>query len=195
MYLPHKKSQFCCKAVLEVSIAAMNEPERFRSPEYLNVLDPSPASQACQIEPSSIQCMQQWAESGYPNEICGLLIGTINTQGWLISKVVQIDNLNHARASDRFQLDPAGYQAVDKSLRGSGEEIIGVFHSHPDCPAKPSPTDMENAWEGFLYPIISVHQGKIHELRGWCVNDAGKQFQSVPMQSISVHLQSGSTSV
>lgn len=127
--------------------------------------------------------MSEWANAGYPHEICGLLIGKLTATGWQIEDVTQVENLNKERASDRFQLDPAGYQAVDKSLRGSGKEIIGVFHSHPDCPAKPSPTDLANAWDGFLYPIISVCEGKTRSILAWTINDQGDRFQAVELQS------------
>jgi proteasome lid subunit RPN8/RPN11 len=124
--------------------------------------------------------MHKAAEAGYPHEICGLLIGKMEHDTWFISEARQIENLNKERASDRFQLDPAGYQAVDRELRGNGNEIIGVFHSHPDCPAKPSPTDLENAWEGFIYPIISVCDGRVREQLNWALNESGTKFISIP---------------
>jgi len=93
--------------------------------------------------------------------------------------VRQVQNLNSERASDRFQLDPQGYQAIDRDIRGSGLEIIGVFHSHPDCPAKPSPTDLTSAWEGFLYPIVSVCEGALMDVQCWELDDAAGKFYRV----------------
>ena len=158
----------------------MYEPERFRSAEYLAVLDSSDTTRHCTFSASAKESMSAAAAAGYPHEICGLLIGNLKADHWIISEARQIENLNKERAADRFQLDPAGYQAVDRELRGSGMEIIGVFHSHPDCPAKPSPTDLENAWEGFLYPIISVCDGVAVEQLNWALNESGEQFQSIP---------------
>jgi proteasome lid subunit RPN8/RPN11 len=157
----------------------MYEPERFRSAEYLAVLDSSGAALSCNFSAEASATMKQAAEAGYPHEICGLLIGKLDGEIWLIEEARQIENLNKERAADRFQLDPAGYQAVDRELRGSGMEIIGVFHSHPDCPAKPSPTDLDNAWEGFLYPIVSVCDGTVAEQLNWTLNETGKQFRAV----------------
>ena len=157
----------------------MNEPERFRSAAYLSVLDHSEPDQSCLFSSSALQVMTQVAESGYPDEICGLLTGTYSTTGWTITGARQVGNINTERSADRFQLDPAGYQQVDRELRGSGSEIIGVFHSHPDCPAKPSPTDLENAWEGFLYPIISVCEGRVEAIHVWVLSRDGKKFQKV----------------
>lgn len=157
----------------------MYEPERFRSAEYLAVLDNADTTCYCTFSPAAEESMRTAAEAGYPHEICGLLIGNLKAGHWIISEARQIENLNKERAADRFQLDPAGYQAVDRELRGSDMEIIGVFHSHPDCPAKPSPTDLENAWEGFLYPIISVYDGEVAEQLNWALNEAGNRFQQI----------------
>lgn len=160
-------------------------PERFLSKSYLDIIDKQVSSQQCVFSKQAMAAMQDIAKQGYPLEICGLLVGRNNAQGWFVDSVSQVDNLNKERAADRFQLDPAGYQTVDRELRGSGKEIIGVFHSHPDCPAKPSPTDLTSAWEGFVYPIISVCEGQVAEVNCWLVTDdvsAGGRFQKLPHQ-------------
>jgi len=154
-------------------------PERFQSPEYLAVLADTHTAQTAIFHETALNDMHKIAEKGYPNEICGLLLGSINAQGWNIQQVRQVKNINTERAADRFQLDPNGYQAIDREIRGSGVEIIGVFHSHPDCPAKPSPTDLGSAWEGFLYPIISVCDGKVASIHCWEPNDSSGKFHPV----------------
>jgi len=159
----------------------MHEPERFRSPEYLAVLDETTASQTCHFSASALHTMKKAAEKDYPLEACGLLIGTANN-GWQVDEARQVENLNKERASDRFQLDPTGYQRIDSELRGSGREIIGVFHSHPDCPAKPSPTDLESAWEGFAYPIISTCKGEVSGILCWTLNEDGDKFQPLSVE-------------
>jgi len=156
-------------------------PERFKSPEYLAVLAATITSQVAVFKKGVLEHMQNIASHGYPNEICGLLLGSITEQGWTVHEIRQVKNINDTRASDRFQLDPAGYQAVDREIRGTGIEIIGVFHSHPDCPAKPSPTDLENAWEGFLYPIVSTYNGKKNNILCWEVSETSGKFHSILM--------------
>jgi len=155
------------------------EPERFRSPAYLAVIDDTARPEHLYIKQSCIDLVYREAETAYPLEGCGLLIGSLDGEGWQVSEVRPVANLNTERAADRFQLDPAAYQRIDRELRGSGNEIIGVFHSHPDCPAKPSPTDLGSAWEGFAYPIISVCDGQATEMRCWAVNIPGDGFQHI----------------
>jgi proteasome lid subunit RPN8/RPN11 len=134
----------------------------------------------CSCPTACVESMHQVAEQAYPLEACGLLIGTLNDEGWNVQEVRAVTNLNTERAADRFQLDPEAYRRIDSELRGSGREIIGVFHSHPDCPAKPSPTDLESAWDGFIYPIISVHQGKTADVRCWALGN-DERFGLVPL--------------
>jgi proteasome lid subunit RPN8/RPN11 len=153
--------------------------ERFNTPAYRAVIDEANDARDYSIAEAATTLMHDTAVAGYPHEVCGLLIGTVDTQHWHIERAVAIDNLNKERASDRFQLDPAAYQTVDRELRGTGQEIIGVFHSHPDCLARPSPTDLENAWDMFLYPIVSVCAGQVVDTAYWALNDAGTKFCTI----------------
>ncbi len=161
------------------------EPERFHSAEYLAVLDEHSNDLMLNISSPCLEKMHQAAQAGYPLEICGLLVGKITDSIWQVHDIRPVANLNNERAADRFQLDPAGYQAIDRELRGSGIEIIGVYHSHPDCPAKPSPTDLASAWEGFAYPIISVCDGKAVDVQCWAVNSSTNAFQNISIEETS----------
>lgn len=157
-------------------------PERFHSRDYLDVLDTSQTTKRlCLIQNAATQVMLSSAEDHYPDEACGLLLGILTDQGWRIEETRAVRNLNTDRAADRFILDPAAYQSVDRELRGSGRgrEIIGIYHSHPDCPAKPSPTDLTNAWEGFAYIIVSTYEGHAIDTQCWTLNNTGDKFQSV----------------
>ncbi|MDQ6951561.1 MAG: M67 family metallopeptidase [Mariprofundales bacterium] len=154
-------------------------PERFFSEAYTSIISSTASTDALTIATRALATMQQAAIHGYPHEICGLLIGTLGGTHWQITEARQVANLNRERASDRFHLDPAAYQQIDRELRGTTHEIIGVFHSHPDCPAMPSPTDIGHAWEGFLYPIISVYASEIAEISWWRLSENSKQFQLV----------------
>lgn len=152
---------------------------RFDTDAYRAVIDGTSDQRQCNIVDSALETMKTSALSGYPYEVCGLLIGMVNEKCWEIAEARVVENLNKTRASDRFQLDPLTYQRIDRSLRGSGREIVGVFHSHPDCLARPSPTDLEHAWDMFLYPIVSVIDGVIVDVNYWALNDEGTQFLAI----------------
>ncbi len=159
-------------------------PERFNSPEYRNVIDAEPAGTVCRLSAAAIRVMSEAAGQRYPNEACGLLIGCADAEGWLVDEAREAPNLNTERAADRFILDPAAYQRTDAELHGTGREIVGIWHSHPDCPARPSPTDLANAWDGFAYVIVSVHEGRVAGLECWALNQTGERFQSVAIREL-----------
>jgi len=152
---------------------------RFDTDAYRAVIDNTADKRQCNISNNAKKTMKSSAEKGYPHEICGLLIGVAHHDGWNITEARTVDNLNTSRAADRFELDPVAYQTIDRSLRGTGQEIVGVFHSHPDCLAQPSPTDLTHAWDMFLYPIISVEKGVATALNYWALNDQGTHFLAI----------------
>jgi proteasome lid subunit RPN8/RPN11 len=109
--------------------------------------------------------------AGYPEETCGLLLGHRNAVDVEILDLVEVRNLDRERAHDRYELDPDGYVAADLEAREQGCEIVGIWHSHPDHPAKPSATDRERAWEGWSYLIASVTRDGVVELRSWHLHE------------------------
>jgi len=92
------------------------------------------------------------AEAAYPEEACGLVVR--DAAGGL--SCVRCRNL----APDprvRFEVDPA---LVLDALRSG--RLHGVYHSHPDGPARPSAEDLERAglWGAELeWTVVSVRAG------------------------------------
>lgn len=120
------------------------------------------------------QRLSGWALQRYPDEACGLLIGRGVGQRIEVERVSPARNLNVSRSKDRYLLDPKAFLAADKEARASGLDIVGIWHSHPDCPAIPSETDLEAAWAGYSYLIISVAAERVLEWRSWRLN--GERF-------------------
>lgn len=118
--------------------------------------------------------LEGWARSGYPNETCGLLIGESQDGVAVTARAVLAKNLNKERATDRYELDPKDQLAAEADARASGLEVIGVWHSHPDYPARPSETDRMMAWPKWSYLIISVSNENIEDVRAWQLNRQGE---------------------
>ena len=80
------------------------------------------------------------AESEYPFEACGLLLGR-QLQDWLfISEVVPSPNFADEPLHN-FEIDPGLRLRIQKASREGENGIIGHYHSHPDAEAAPSATD------------------------------------------------------
>lgn len=99
------------------------------------------------------------AEHACPREACGLLVGV----GGDVFEAVETANL--ADRPDRFLIDPRAHIALMRRLRGSGLEIVGVFHSHPEGRAEPSAIDREAAcYPGWLWLIAAPRRDRGTEI-------------------------------
>lgn len=106
------------------------------------------------------------AREGHPHEVCALLLGVRLGRSTRVQRYAPSANLAEERRT-RYVLDPRDYVAADQAARREGLEIVGFWHTHPDHPAVPSPTDREAAWEGVSYVIQAVTAAAADDLRSW----------------------------
>ena len=98
---------------------------------------------------TAVDAILAHAAAAAPREACGLLIG----EGQVVHRAVAARNLSPR--DTRYQVAPDDHFAAVRAARHDGLEVIGAYHSHPDSPAEPSPTDREAAFGGFLFVIAS----------------------------------------
>lgn len=146
-----------------------------------------------------LQLIQNHAESTYPEECCGILIGQIqgNTKtlievlptenSWgdkAVDNFQTIETSNKTSKRNRFSIAPRVMFEVQKETRSRNLDIIGIFHSHPDNPAHPSEFDRAIAWATYSYIIVSVQNGKACDLKSWMLDDDHK-FQPEEIITLS----------
>jgi proteasome lid subunit RPN8/RPN11 len=119
-----------------------------------------------------------YAESTYPEECCGLLLGKITEAAVQAIAMQATENDWQGNRCNRFSIAPEVLLKAQKLARENQLEIIGIYHSHPDHAAIPSETDRQLAWSGYTYLIVSVSQGKAIDLQAWQLDDQ-EQFQPV----------------
>lgn len=104
------------------------------------------------IAPDAYATMMAAAAAAHPLEACGLLFGA----GPHVATAQVTANV--AGNPDRhFEIDPAALIAAHRSMRdGTGPQVMGYFHSHPNGLARPSATDAESgARDGLVWIIIA----------------------------------------
>lgn len=121
------------------------------------------------------------AESGYPNEVCGVLVGKEGK----ITSFKECSNLNRERARDRYELDPLSFKEADDWARLNRMEILGIYHSHPDHPSRPSGFDRERAWPDWVYVILSIEVYKYKDGRAWILKDSDSPFEEDKIELMS----------
>lgn len=125
------------------------------------------------IDKKAFEGMRKHAEEGYPNEVCGVMIG----KNGIVTDYRRCRNLNTERARDRYELDPLSFSEADEYARGNSLEILGIYHSHPDHPSLASETDRKRAWPGWGYIIFSVNKGRFNNAKLWYLNEKNNRFQ------------------
>ncbi len=123
------------------------------------------------------------AEAAYPAECCGLLVGRTRPNGDIeVARVVASRNLAGEGAGDRFEVDPQVRIDLQRELEGRRERIVGLFHSHPDHPARPSPRDLENALEPELvWLITSVVDGRAVHTTAHVLDPEARRFREIEL--------------
>ena len=134
------------------------------------------------IHQSAITHMRIHAEETFPEECCGVLTGD-RSNGIKILEARRMKNINENKLV-KYDLDPMELVEVDKELDESGLDMIGIYHSHPNHPAKPSESDRKSAWPNQSYMIISVKDGKSGDIRSWRKLSRDEEFQEESIEII-----------
>lgn len=122
--------------------------------------------------------IEQHGERGFPNEVCGLLLGSEKGGRRIIESLVPIENsFEDEEQYHRFLITPADMFQAERTARLQKRDVLGVYHSHPDSPACPSEYDRDHAaWTAWSYIIVSVVQGKAADMRAWKLREDRSGF-------------------
>ena len=124
------------------------------------------------------------AERDYPYETCGLLLGKFDGNMRTVFGAFETENANPDRKNDRYEISPKDYIKAEDKAREYGLEIVGVYHSHPDHPDKPSNIDEERAFPDLSYIILSVSSGRVVSYKSWELVDG--RFREEPIEVFGV---------
>src|ERR1700692_2187565 len=108
------------------------------------------------------EALRRHGEETYPHECCGVLLGHMDDGGVrVVTSTARCGNTRTDSPQNRYNIDPRELVRIQREGRERGEDIVGFYHSHPDHPARWSPTDLAEAhWIGCSYVITSVEKGK-----------------------------------
>ncbi len=101
----------------------------------------------------------------YPLEACGLLIG--DERG--VQQVFPARN--EARSARVFVADPHDVLLARESATAQGLKVVGVYHSHTNSEAYPSPTDVAQAPDPSWYYVVVSLARPLAELRCFAIKE------------------------
>jgi len=128
----------------------------------------------------------QHAIEGYPNEICGLLVG----HGNHILQIIPTENGAPDKQS-AFIIPVSALNVHIPKLRAEGLDLIGFYHSHPNSVPIPSETDIQELDNGLNLPHVLVGITPSYaEIKAWMIKNRrvdpiewiiGDEFLSEPI--------------
>ncbi len=136
---------------------------------------------ALKIQKGLLDQLRGHGERTYPHECCGVLVGEFDDAGnKTVKTAVACGNTRTDSPENRYHIDPAELIRIQREAALTGQDIVGFYHSHPDCPAKWSRTDLDEAhWTGCSYVITSVEHGKAVQTNSFLLlgEEHGKRFE------------------
>jgi len=122
------------------------------------------------IESEPWAAMVSHARQVYPNECCGAMLGSIQDDEKTVRIAMPLENAFAGPQATRYELRPEDLLAADRAARSRRMDLIGIYHSHPDCDAYFSPTDLRNSCPWYSFVVLSVRKGEFHHAHSFLPN-------------------------
>jgi len=123
-----------------------------------------------EIQKQAWDVMVSHAEATYPRECCGVMIGSTDGGAKLVIEARALDNVYTGGQEDRYEIRPADLLSCDRDARNQGLDVIGIYHSHPDCAAYFSKTDLQNSCPWYSFVVLSIQKGKFDHANSFLPN-------------------------
>ena len=114
------------------------------------------------LPPAIHDAIKSHAAAAYPFEGCGLLLGQSGGNQNVVAALFPTPNTwpQESEKRVRFAISGADMLRAEIAAISQGLDVVGVFHSHPDCEPVASPRDLAwAAWPGYSYLITQVNGG------------------------------------
>lgn len=129
-----------------------------------------------------LESVNKHAAETYPNECCGFLYGLRNGKRAVVKRIHPAKNERATNRSHRYLIAPEQYLEAEALADAWDLELLGVYHSHPDHRAVPSSYDKAWALPGWVYLVVSVHDGKPQERSWWELSSDRSTFWEIPFR-------------
>jgi proteasome lid subunit RPN8/RPN11 len=122
------------------------------------------------IESEPWEIMVSHARQTYPNECCGAMLGSINGADKIVRAALPLENAFDGVQAVRYEIRPQDLLAAGRAAHERHMDLIGIYHSHPDCGACFSPTDLRNSCPWYSFVVLSIRKGVFHHAASYLPN-------------------------
>jgi proteasome lid subunit RPN8/RPN11 len=127
------------------------------------------------IPKAFVVAMIAHAEETYPEECCGLLAGADGVP----SHLYRVQNV-HETPRVFFEMAPKEQFWAFKNMRHNGLNLLAIYHSHPETPARPSQSDIRLAYDPEpRYVLVSLQQRDKPDVRAYRIMEGGVTEEAV----------------
>jgi len=139
------------------------------------------------IRQSELDALRRHGEETYPHECCGVMLGRMDGDERVVEAVLRAGNTRVDSPHNRYNIDPRELVRIQRESRERGLDIVGFYHSHPDCPAQWSQTDLAEAhWVGCSYVITRVDEGRATETNSFALEGTVEEDKRFTDERIQV---------
>ena len=127
---------------------------------------------------SLLEEMIAHAEAHYPEEACGLVSG----RDGIAIGLYPVENIRHSPVA--YEMEPLGQVRAMLAIEAEGLDLLAIYHSHPDGPARPSATDVAIAnYPDSAYIIVSLADRERPSIRAFMIQDG--EVREIPVARVS----------
>ncbi len=98
--------------------------------------------------------------------VCGVLLGSRATDDLIVLEAREMTN--RLESQDAFEMEPLEMIQTINEAEKRGLEIVGIFHSHINCPPLPSERDLEGMKNWKVPWLIVTPRG---EAKAWILDN------------------------
>ena len=110
--------------------------------------------------------MLEQARAEAPIECCGILAGRHGRA----QKLYRMTNAEHRH--DHYMMAPEQQFEAVRDIRSSSLDMLAIYHSHPETPARPSAEDVRLALTpNVVYVILSLQPNNGPAVKGFQIDD------------------------
>lgn len=116
------------------------------------------------------------AQLAAPDECCGLIAGSEQNRA---QSIYQLNNVA-ANANVSYEAAPEDLFAAQRQMRESGEQLLGIYHSHPrSADPVPSKTDLRLAYYPKAVYFIVGLGGTQPVMRAFRISERDQRWDQV----------------
>jgi proteasome lid subunit RPN8/RPN11 len=98
------------------------------------------------------------------------MLGTIEDGRKVVQAAMPLRNSFEGAQNARYELKPEDLLEADRQARSRNLDLIGIYHSHPDCGAYFSETDLKNSCPWYSFVVLSIQKGEFDHANSWLPN-------------------------